>query len=100
MITNGLFHIAVKTNDLEATKDFYSKVAGWKPEPVSMGEYNDFTMFPANGENPVGGICHKKGENKMKTRYIIFYRASTACCFIDLFILLSRNVAESRFCPG
>ena len=28
MITNGLFHIAVKTNNLEATKEFYTKVLG------------------------------------------------------------------------
>ena len=28
MITNGLFHIAVKTHNLEATKEFYIKVLG------------------------------------------------------------------------
>ena len=28
MITNGLFHIAIKTNNLEATKYFYTKVIG------------------------------------------------------------------------
>lgn len=42
-------------------KDFYTKVTGWKPEPVSMGEYDDYNMT-ANGE-PKAGVCHKKGSN-------------------------------------
>jgi uncharacterized protein len=42
-------------------KDFYASVTGWKPEPVSMGDYNDYNMV-AEGE-PRAGVCHKKGEN-------------------------------------
>ncbi len=42
-------------------KDFYTSVTGWKPEPVSMGEYDDFNMT-SDGE-PRAGICHKQGGN-------------------------------------
>lgn len=42
-------------------KDFYSAVIGWKPEGLSMGDYEDFNMT-MDGE-PKTGICHKKGPN-------------------------------------
>ncbi len=45
----------------EEVKDFYAEVIGWKPEPVSMGDYNDFNMT-INGV-PKTGVCHKKGGN-------------------------------------
>ncbi len=48
--------------DAENVKDFYAKVTGWSPEPVSMGDYNDYNMT-ANGE-PKAGVCHKTGPNK------------------------------------
>jgi len=46
----------------ENVKDFYAEVVGWKPEPVSMGDYNDYNMT-ANGE-PKAGVCHKTGPNQ------------------------------------
>ena len=44
-------------------RDFYSAVAGWSPEPVSMGEYDDFNMLASAGGAPVAGICHARGPN-------------------------------------
>ena len=47
----------------ESVRDFYSSVAGWKPQPVSMGDYDDFNMTaPASG-SPIAGICHARGGN-------------------------------------
>jgi len=47
----------------EKIKDFYKKVVGWKPKPVSMGDYNDFIMnLPDDGET-VTGVCHARGGN-------------------------------------
>lgn len=43
-------------------KAFYEKVAGWKAEPVNMGDYSDYNMT-VNGE-PKAGVCHQKGTNK------------------------------------
>lgn len=42
-------------------KDFYANVTGWKAEPVSMGDYDDYNMT-ADGE-PKAGVCHKQGTN-------------------------------------
>lgn len=48
----------------EQVRDFYSSVVGWKPEPVSMGDYDDFNMtHPETGE-PVAGVCHARGPNE------------------------------------
>lgn len=50
--------------DAEAIRDFYAEVTGWKPEPVAMGDYEDFNMTaPASGV-PVAGVCHARGGNK------------------------------------
>ena len=42
-------------------RDFYADVTGWKPEPVAMGDYDDYSMT-SNGEARAG-VCHKKGMN-------------------------------------
>lgn len=47
--------------DATAVKDFYTQVTGWKAEPVSLGDYDDYNMT-ANGD-PKAGVCHKKGPN-------------------------------------
>ena len=61
--TNGTIGwIDLTVANAESVKDFYAEVTGWKPEPVSMGDYNDYNMT-ANGESKAG-VCHKKGPNK------------------------------------
>lgn len=45
-------------------KDFYAKVVGWKPSPVKMGDYEDFTLLSPDDSVPYAGICHNKGTNK------------------------------------
>ena len=49
--------------DAEGLREFYSRVAGWTSDPVSMGEYSDFNMIPVGGSEPVAGICHARGVN-------------------------------------
>ncbi|KAA3635094.1 MAG: VOC family protein [Calditrichaeota bacterium] len=44
-------------------KNFYAKVTGWTEHAFSMGDYDDFMMIPKDSENPVSGICHRKGGN-------------------------------------
>ena len=44
-------------------KDFYAAVVGWKPDPVKMGNYNDYAMFTPSGSGCVAGICHARGVN-------------------------------------
>ena len=47
--------------DADGLRDFYQAVVGWKPEPLSMGTYQDFVM---NAEGtPVAGVCHARASN-------------------------------------
>jgi predicted enzyme related to lactoylglutathione lyase len=48
----------------EETKNFYEEVVGWKAEPVSMGEYDDFNMTSPETGDSVTGVCHAKGVNE------------------------------------
>jgi hypothetical protein len=47
----------------EEVKEFYTNVIGWKPEPVVMGEYNDYSMNSPDSGRTVAGVCHTKGVN-------------------------------------
>ena len=49
--------------DAAKVQEFYAAVAGWRTEPVSMGEYDDFNMIPAGGKEAVAGVCHARGGN-------------------------------------
>lgn len=60
--TIGWIDLTVENAD--EVKDFYSKVVGWNALPVSMGNYNDFTMMPPDHPDPAAGICHARGTNK------------------------------------
>ncbi|WP_421976829.1 VOC family protein [Roseivirga seohaensis] len=57
--TIGWFDLTVP--NATEVKDFYAKVTEWKPEPVSMGDYDDYNMT-VDGE-PKAGVCHKRGGN-------------------------------------
>ncbi|WP_018222335.1 VOC family protein [Salinispora pacifica] len=54
------FDLTVQNAD--GIRDFYADVAGWKPEPLSMGDYDDYMMLAQDG-NPVAGICHARNGN-------------------------------------
>ena len=47
----------------EEVRDFYSKVVGWEPAPVDMGEYSDFGMNAPDTGVPISGVCHARGPN-------------------------------------
>lgn len=49
--------------DAERIRDFYRDVAGWKPEPVTMGDYDDFNMVAESTGEPTAGVCHARGSN-------------------------------------
>jgi len=48
--------------DADALRDFYADVVGWRVEPLSMGDYDDYVMVAPNG-TWVAGICHARGGN-------------------------------------
>jgi predicted enzyme related to lactoylglutathione lyase len=49
--------------DAAAIRDFYARVVGWRPVPVSMGDYSDFSMLPPGGHEAAAGICYARGTN-------------------------------------
>ena len=59
----GWFDLTVP--NAEEVKDFYSKVIGWKYEPVPMqnNEYHDYNMKAPESGMTVTGICHTRGVN-------------------------------------
>ncbi|MEM6453811.1 MAG: VOC family protein [Acidobacteriota bacterium] len=48
--------------DADGLRDFYAAVVGWQVHPMSMGDYDDYTMLDASGK-PAAGVCHKRGKN-------------------------------------
>lgn len=48
--------------NVDDVRDFYADVVGWKPEPLSMGDYDDYMMLAPNG-SPVAGVCHARSGN-------------------------------------
>ena len=59
-------------DDAEAVRDFYSTVVGWTHSPVSMGDYDDYTMQDSAGET-VAGVCHARGSNASLPRQWLMY---------------------------
>lgn len=65
----GWFDLTVPNAD--EVKDFYAKVVGWNPDPVSMGDYNDYNM--TKDGTPITGVCHKRGTNeKLPSQWLIY----------------------------
>ncbi len=61
--------------DAENVRDFYQAVVGWTPEPVSMGDYNDYNM--TKDGKPVAGVCHKRGPNKhLPSQWMVYFRVA------------------------
>ena len=48
--------------DAPGLRDFYAGVTGWTPEPVDMGDHEDFTMLDSEAQ-AAAGICHALGAN-------------------------------------
>ncbi len=57
----GWFDLTVE--NAEEIREFYASVTGWKTEPLSMGEYNDYVMKTPAQNTPVAGVCHARGSN-------------------------------------
>ena len=59
--------------DAGRVRDFYAAVVGWKPEALSMGDYNDYVMAsPVTGAG-AAGVCHARGVNAdLPPQWIIY----------------------------
>ncbi|MBN2007964.1 VOC family protein [candidate division KSB1 bacterium] len=93
--------------DAEKIREFYQQVVGWKNEPLDMGGYNDHSMIPADGSDPVAGICHTRGVNTQLPPVWLIYitvddlEASMAACQANNGTILIPPKGEkgsNRFC--
>ncbi len=55
-------------------KDFYRDVVGFQVQPVSMGEYDDYSLqLPDTGDD-VAGVCHAKGPNSdLPAQWLMYF---------------------------
>lgn len=92
--------------DAERVRDFYAAVVGWKPEPVEMGGYSDFSMIvPSTGEG-AAGVCHARGTNAdMPAQWMIYIivedadKAAAACVKAGGSIVREpRSMGTARYC--
>ncbi len=65
--------IDLTVDDAVGVKEFYESVIGWSSSGVSLGDYEDFCVHPPGNEQPLAGICHKRGENKrMPSQWMVY----------------------------
>lgn len=60
-------------DDAEGLRDFYRDVVGWEPDPVDLGEYEDFNMNIPGTDTAVAGICHARdGNEEFPAQWLIY----------------------------
>jgi predicted enzyme related to lactoylglutathione lyase len=83
--------------DANPIRDFYAEVAGWQPQAVSMGEYEDYNMLPEDGEQPSAGICHARGKNAaLPPQWIIYITVKDLDQSIDRIRALGGEIIDVR----
>jgi len=92
--------------DAAAIRDFYARVVGWRAEPVSMGNYNDFNMLTPDGNEPTAGICYARGTNAdLPPQWLMYIvvddvdQSAAACVKLGGAIVSPpRGMGGGRFC--
>ena len=104
--TGKIGWVDITVGDADGLRDFYADVVGLAPEPVSMGDYDDFSMtMPASGD-AVCGICHARGGNAdLPGGWLVYFivdnvDASAAACTANggKIVVEPRGLACGRFC--
>lgn len=53
--------------------EFYKAVVGWDSSPVNVGDYDDYCVHPPGDDEPVAGICHRRGSNEtMPAQWMVY----------------------------
>jgi predicted enzyme related to lactoylglutathione lyase len=93
--------------EAESLRDFYRDVTGWKPKPVTMGDYSDYTMNTPGGDRPVTGVCHARGDNAdLPAQWLIYIVVANLDASIARCVELGGKVVagpksmgpQARFC--
>jgi len=71
--TGAILWTDLTVPNADEIRDFYSRVTGWRAEPVKMGDYSDYNMIPAEGTEPAAGICFARGPNEnLPAQWLIY----------------------------
>ncbi|HRF60922.1 MAG TPA: VOC family protein [Fimbriimonadaceae bacterium] len=63
----------IAVDDADSLRDFYAAVVGWTWRGESMGDYEDYSMIPPGGTDPVAGICHRRGPNaQLPAQWLVY----------------------------
>ncbi len=67
----------------QTVRDFYQQVVGWTSSPVSMGDYDDFSMNDADGKT-IAGVCHARGGNaNIPPQWMMYVRVADVAASIS-----------------
>ncbi|MCA9278587.1 MAG: VOC family protein [Phycisphaeraceae bacterium] len=101
--TIGWHDLTVENAD--QIRDFYAAVAQWKPEPVDMGGYSDFSMVASDG-SPTAGVCFKRGTNAdIPSQWLMYIivedidASIAACTKLGGSVLVGpKSMGSARYC--
>lgn len=90
--------IDLTVDDGTAIKDFYREVVGWKVSEFELGEYSDYCVAPADSDQPVAGICHRRGPNAdMPSQWLIYVTVADLDHSLERVIALGgQTITEKR----
>lgn len=94
--------------DAQKVRDFYEAVAGWRAEPLSMGDYDDYVMCApgAAAGDGVAGVCHARGSNaNLPPQWLIYITVPDVAAAVKQCVALGgavvdgpREVGSRQFC--
>lgn len=99
--------VDLTVENAEQIRDFYRAVVGWHPEPVAMGDYQDYSMVSSSPSgSAVAGVCHARGVNAGLPRQWLMYitvadldEAMKRCRDLGGVVLAGpRPLGQGRFC--
>jgi len=98
--TGTIDWIDLTVDNAETICTFYARVVGWTPRPVSMGDYNDYTMLDSDGK-AVSGICHARGPNSdLPAQWLPYFRVANLEDSIADCLRLGGHVVIEPRSPG
>lgn len=73
--------------------EFYSSVVGWKQNPISMGEYHDYSMQTPDSETDVAGVCHATGVNEdLPAQWLMYIKVANLDASVEQVVKLGGSV--------
>ena len=98
--------IDLTVSDAEQVRDFYQAVVGWTASPVSMGEYEDYSMNAPDDGAAIAGVCHALGENaNLPSTWMVYivvddleYSMQRCEELGGAVIVLPRQMGNARYC--